>query len=442
MATHPASDPPPASTSASRADGAPSAPSAPSALSAPSVRGAPAPPPARPGRPRSSRPARYQLRKEAVGVVLRGAPWIFRDHVSSAAEVFRDGQWLQLVDGQNRVVGYGIYEAQGAIAIRVLRRGPQRPDAAWLGERLEAALAQRAALRERTDAFRAVHGESDGLPGVVLEVFASTIVAQSYSAGADGLARLASRWLAHRLGLSQVVMRPARRRQGGAGELRPPRWLRGGSGPVDGVEVTFREDELRFTCEPLAGQKSGAYLDLRGLRRVVAAMPLAGARVLNLFAYTGMLGRCAERAGALEIVQVDASAAALAVAARCHVDDAGKHRQLVADVFTWLPQQPAADYQLVIVDPPSMTSRRAQVPSALASYRKLYRAAATQVAPGGTLIAACCTSRIRRDELVAAVRSGLGPAFELDGELAAEPDHPAPFAEAAYLKILRWRRAR
>jgi 23S rRNA (cytosine1962-C5)-methyltransferase len=393
---------------------------------------------------RLARLARYQLRKEAVGVVLRDAPWIFRDHLSSAADVFKDGQWLRLVDGKNRVLGFGMYEEHGAIAIRVLRRGEAPPDGAWVASQVDAALARRAGLREETDAFRAVHGEGDGLPAVIADVFGDTVVVQSYARGADALTRLVGGLVARRLGLSRVVLKPAQRRQasGGGAEPKAPRWLRGGAGGgADGAApIAFREGPLALACDPLGGQKSGAYLDLRGLRRYVAAMPLGGARVLNLFSYTGMLGRAAEHAGAAEIVQVDASAEALALAARHHVGDPARHRFLEADVFAWLPAQPpGGDYQLVIVDPPSMTSRRAQVPGALAAYKKLYRAAAAQVAPGGTLVLACCTSRITREEVRRA--SGvIGPAFEAIGELPTEVDHPVTFAESDYLKILLFRR--
>jgi 23S rRNA (cytosine1962-C5)-methyltransferase len=396
---------------------------------------------AKPAR-RLPRLARYQLRKEAVGVVLRDAPWIFRDHLSSAADVFSDGQWLRLVDGKNRVLGYGMYEGRGAIAIRVLRRGEAAPDGAWVARQVDAALARRAALREETDAFRAIHGESDGLPAVVVDVFADTVVVQSYARGAEALARLAGRLVARRLGLGRVVQKPAQRRQGGADGADvavAPRWLRGGA-TAPTAPIGFREGAVALVCDPLEGQKSGAYLDLRGLRRYVAAMPLGGARVLNLFSYSGMLGRAAEHAGAREIVQVDASAEALAIAARHHVVEAARHRFVEADVFTWLPAQPAGgDFQLVIVDPPSMTSRRAQVPAALAAYKKLYRAAAAQVAPGGTLVLACCTSRITRAEVRRAA-GVIGPGFEELGELPAEADHPVTFAEADYLKVLMFRR--
>ena len=397
---------------------------------------------------------RYQLRKEAVGVALRH-PWVFRDHLSSAADVFRDGERLRLVDGHNRVVGHGVYEASGAIAIRVLRRGEAAPDAAWLHGRLAAAVARRADLARHTNALRLIHGESDDLPALVVDRFADTLVISSYATGADALARYAARALATGLGrddlraiigpATHVVLRPARLRQ------RPhadedhadlhdaahtgTRVLRGAPPEV----LPIVEHGLALSVD-LAGQKTGTYLDLRGLRRELATAPLAGARVLNLFAYSGMLGRAAEAAGAAEIVQVDASERALAFARAHHVVAPERHHFIAADVFDWLPTFDAPPFDLVIVDPPSMTSRAVQVPRVLAAYRKLYRAAAQRVRPGGTLIAACCTSRIERATFHKTVREALGGDFSLDHEIPPEADHPVGFPQADYLKIGWWKR--
>jgi len=379
---------------------------------------------------------RYQLRKEAVGAALHH-PWIFRGHMSSAADVLHDGELLRLVDGGNRVVGHGFYEASGAIAIRMLRRGPEAPDAAWLRGRLAAAVARREALAARTDALRLVHGESDFLPALVVDRFADTLVVTSYAAGADVLARYAARALALApsstiIGPARhVVLRPARLRHAPAD---PARVLRGA--PPEIAHIT--EDGIGFAIDLAAGQKTGAYLDLRGLRREVAAAPLAGARVLNLFAYTGMLGRAAERAGAAAIVQVDASERALAFAARHHVDDPARHAFVTADVFAALPAL-GDPFDLVIVDPPAMTSRASQIPSVLAAYRKLFSAAARHVRPGGALVAACCTSRIERAVFHRVVGEALGPRFVLDHEIPAESDHPIGFPQADYLKISWWK---
>jgi len=399
----------------------------------------------------SRRPRRYQLRKDAVAIVERGHPWIFRDQLSSASGVFGDGDWLRLVDGTNRVVGHGIYEAEGAIAIRVIRRGPERPDAAWLRIQLETALRRRGPLAARTDAIRLLHGESDGIPAVVIDRFGDTLVVSSYSTGADAVARYLARVLGaaaerpescesvkrpYLVGPARhVVLRPAKRRRG---TPQPTRVLRGT--PPDVARIT--EDGLGFAVDLAAGQKTGAYLDLRGLRHAIATAPLEGARVLNLFAYSGMLGRAAEAAGAASIMQVDASERALAFAAAHHVGDPARHTFVIADVFEWLPALDQRElFDLVIVDPPSMTSTKAQVPAALAAYRKLYRAAARHVRDGGAIVAACCTSRIDRAAFHEVVRESLGTGFVKVRELPVEPDHPVGFPQADYLKIAWWRRS-
>jgi 23S rRNA (cytosine1962-C5)-methyltransferase len=204
--------------------------------------------------------------------------------------------------------------------------------------------------------------------------------------------------------------------------------------------VRFHEGGLELVADPVAGQKSGAYLDLRGLRRVVLEQDLAGRRALNLFSYTGATGLAAARAGAAEVWNVDSSAAALALGEAHHAAPA--QRWIAADVFDWLPAlAPAETFDLVVADPPPMTSRMEQVPRALAAYRRLYRAAAPHVAPGGLLVACCCTSRIELRHFRRTVTEALGDGFTFDRRLPHEPDHPATFLEADYLKILLFRRA-
>jgi 23S rRNA (cytosine1962-C5)-methyltransferase len=224
-----------------------------------------------------------------------------------------------------------------------------------------------------------------------------------------------------------ILESPQRRR----GEAMPTRVLFGSSPGV----VQFVEDGITFAVDIAAGQKTGTFLDLRGLRRAIATMDLADKSVLNLFAYTGMLGRCAEAAGATTIVQVDQSQRALDFAREHHVIDPAKHQFIVDDIFE---RMPTGDFDLVIVDPPAMTSRKSQVPKVLAAYRKLYRAARERVRPGGLLVAACCTSRIERAAFHRVVRDTT--AFAMESEIPTEVDHPVGFKEADYLKIALWRR--
>ncbi len=323
-----------------------------------------------------------------------------------------------------------------------------------MGARIDAALPRRQPLRAETDGFRAVHGESDGLPAVTADVYGGVVVVQRYAAGVDGLARLVARRVAAAVGATGVVMKAGLRRVGG--DSVGPDLVSPERGRVEGrtaadrprvlggtvtAEAGFREGPLHLVARPLSGQKGGGFLDLRGLRRWVAAAPLAGARVLNLFAYTGTLGLAAEHAGAAHIVQVDRAADALALAAKHHIRDAGRHELVTADVFDWLPRAQEA-YALVIVDPPSMTSRIEQVPGVLATYKRLHRAAAARVVPGGRLVLCCCTSRVSRAQFKNVVATLLpapaagGGRWTIELDLPPELDHPVGFAEADYLKVM------
>ena len=396
------------------------------------------------------KPRRYQLKKDAVAVVGRNHPWIFRDSLSSAVTGFGDGAWLRLVDGANQIIGHGIYEAEGAIAIRMLRRGPVVPDAAYVRDKLVTALGKRTPLATRTDGIRLLNGESDGIPAIAIDRFGDAIVIASYSAGADAIARYLGRVLARSedrdvIGpATTITLRPAKRRHSPTGprsnQVRPgdaARTMRGSPSDV----AHFVEDGIRYGVDLVEGHKTGAYLDLRGLRYDLATAALRETRVLNLFSYTGMLARAAEAAGATSITSVDASARALAFAAEYHVLDREHHTFVTADVFEWLPALPEAEtYDLVIIDPPSMTSSKDQVPGALAAYRKIYKAAARHVRPHGAIVAACCTSRIERAQFHHAVSEALGHRFKKTRELTPEVDHPVGFPQADYLKIAWWRR--
>jgi 23S rRNA (cytosine1962-C5)-methyltransferase len=251
-----------------------------------------------------------------------------------------------------------------------------------------------------------------------------------------------------------VLWKPARRRQRGAGSpaavsatlasgspaavsgappAASPRALRGA--PPEGP-IRVREGALELWLDVAAGQKSGAYLDLRGLRRWVSGQDLRGRRVLNLFSYTGWLGLAAVQAGADLVWNVDSSAAALETAARFHAGPEGRQRFTCADVFDWLPALAAdAAFDLVIADPAPMTSRMSQTGRALAAYRRLYAAVARHVAPGGRVVACCCTSRVSEPAFRRAVEEGLGPGFRFERRLPPEIDHPVGFPQADYLKI-------
>jgi 23S rRNA (cytosine1962-C5)-methyltransferase len=381
---------------------------------------------------RLHKPVRYQLKKEAAQVLRTGHPWIYRTHLSSAAKVFASGQWLKLVDADNSVLGYGIYDPDGLIGIRVLKEGETEPNVDFLKKKLSKALARREMLRKYSDGFRAIHGENDGFPGIVLDVYGDTGVLQTYAASVDRLGRYVAAWTAEALGLKKVVWKLPAKRSTTTTKDTPVRLLRG---TPPGV-VPFREGKMKLSVDPWGGQKSGAFLDLRALRKWLAAQKLAGRRVLNLFSYTGTLGLAAETAGASEIWNVDISDGALQAAKKFHTLDAKHHRFVKADVFTWLDELPPNEmFDLVIVDPPNMASRIEQVPGALKAYRKLFHAANRHLKPKGTMVVCCCTSRIERTAFTNEAKQVLGPR-QLKASLAPEDDHPVGFKEGDYLKVL------
>jgi 23S rRNA (cytosine1962-C5)-methyltransferase len=383
---------------------------------------------------RLTKPRRYQLTKEALSILKSGHPWIFRKHLSTAASVFANGQWLRLVDGENRVAGYGFYHDVGAIAIRIFRRGDEPPRGAWTRALVRAALDRREGLRRETGAFRAIHGESDGLPAVTADVYSNVAVVSSYALGADPIARLCARFLRQELPLAGVLWKPGSRRHD---ETSGPRTL---FGHVP-ERVPFQEDTQTITVAPHWGQKSGTFLDLRGLRRFLRTAELQGANVLDLFSYSGTLGAASEIAGAARIWHVDSSRAALDLGAEHHVSSPEKHLFIEADVFEWLKELSLEEtFDLAIADPPSMTSRTAQVPKVIRAYDALYRKLALHVKPGGMVVACCCTSRVDPDSFLVTVRRALGRDFRYLSRLPPEPDHPVGFKEADYLKILLFRR--
>lgn len=380
------------------------------------------------------RPQRYQLNKQGAHAVQSGHPWIFRKHLSSAADVFEDGQWLQLVGPNNQNMGIGVLEKEGWIGIRILIHGQASPEAATLRAKFEKALEARENLRKYADSFRVVHGENDGFPAVVLDLYGKTLVLQSYSHAVDALGRYLAALAMDSLGPTNVIWKvPSRRRDV---ENKSTRVLRGHAPQME----TVQEGKLTYRVPIAEGQKSGAFLDLRGLRKWVSLAPLKGKRVLNLFSYTGTLGLAAELAGAKEVWNVDTSQGALDFGRKHHQNKRGVQRWVRADIFPWLKQQQPSPFDLVIVDPPNMASKESQVKKALETYGHLYRNAKRWVAPKGTLVGACCTARISRRDFKNAAGRGLGRDFEWQRTLGTEDDHPIGFPQGEYLKVDFYRR--
>lgn len=380
---------------------------------------------------------------DALRQVRGGHPWVFDDSVVSVRPDGRAGDLAVVFDDRRKFVAIGLYDPASPIRVKVLHRGrPTTVDGSFWAGRLAHALALRDRLVEdpATTAFRWVHGENDGLPGLVLDRYGDDTVVKLYSAAwfphLDQVVAAAQEVLpAERivLRLARNVDRQHERADGTAivGELP--------HGPV-----RFLERGLTFEADLVHGQKTGHFLDQRDNRARVRARS-AGARVLDVYACTGGFSVNAAAGGAELVHSVDISAAAIDTARRnmdhnrsmaavrsCH------HHDTVGDAMAVMAEM--ADrgrrFDVVVVDPPSFASRRDQVPGALRAYGRLTQLALRLLEPGGTLVQASCSARVSEADFFSTVDAAASRSAVVltDVVRTAHPlDHPIGFAQGAYL---------
>jgi 23S rRNA (cytosine1962-C5)-methyltransferase len=386
----------------------------------------------------------------AERALRQGHPWLFDRAVRHQSHEGRPGDLAVVFDRKRRFLAVGLYDPLSPIRVRVLQRGePATISRGWFKDKLAAAAALREplSLRDDTTAYRLVHGENDGLPGLVVDRYEQTLVIKLYT----------SAWLPHLRDVLPALMdvAPAERlvlRLGRAVREQPQHLY----GTVDGMvlfgpdlvgAVLFWENGLRFEADPARGHKTGFFLDQRDNRARVGELAGGGA-VLDVFAYTGGFSLYAARGGARSITSLDVSQPALEAAARNMALNQGLapvaaavHESLCEDAFEALTRLGRAErrFDLVVIDPPAFATRRADVRQALAAYKRLTRLGLGVLQPGGTLVQASCSSQVSADLFFATVhraarRTGR-PLHEI--ERTGHPlDHPIGFREGAYLKCL------
>jgi 23S rRNA (cytosine1962-C5)-methyltransferase len=399
--------------------------------------------------PPSDRRLALRVTREAQRALRQGHPWLFDRAIVSQSAAGQPGDLAVVFDDRRRFLAIGLYDLASPIRVRILQHGaPATIDAAFFAGRLAAAADRRAALAgQGTTGYRLVHGEGDGLPGLVIDRYDRVLVVKLYSAA----------WLPHLTAILEglaviapadwIVLRLSRALQ------REPATLHGlhDGAALAGAPVTnpviFRENGLWFEADVLRGQKTGFFLDQRENRARVETLA-AGKETLNVFAYSGGFSLYAARGGAPAVASLDLSALALD-AARRNFDlnrdlsavAAARHECLVEDAFAGLARLAHAGqrFDLAVVDPPSFAKQQSEIPAALRSYERLAGLALGVLRPGGTLVMASCSSRVSADDFFAAVRSGAvrfgRTLFEFD-HTSHPIDHPVSFAEGAYLKCL------
>lgn len=378
--------------------------------------------------------------------LLRRHPWVFEASVASGKA--DAGETVRVEANDGRFLAWAAYSPLSSIRLRVWSfEEHERIDAAFFARRIAAAVDMRARLAVASNSVRLVHGEADGLPGLVVDRYGDTLSAQFLAAGVERWKQAIADALLAKTGAARLYERSdtsAREREG----LTPARgWLRADSAGA-ATELEIREHDWRFAVDVATGHKTGFYLDQRDNRKLFAdaVRHFALERVLNCYCYTGGFSVAALAGGAAHVLAVDSSAPALAQA-EANVARNGfertRHEAVDADVNAQLRVllEARRSFDAIVLDPPKLAPTVAHAERAARAYKDINRLALMLLAPGGLLFTFSCSGGIDAG-LFHKIVAGAGLDANVDGfvhaRLGAAPDHPMTieFPEGEYLKGL------
>ena len=384
-------------------------------------------------------------KEESLG---RFHPWVFSGAIHHIDGRPEEGDVVRVVSADGRFLAVGHIQI-GSIAVRVLSFKDIVIDQTFWAQRLAAAYDVRKSIFPQweskngqvTNAFRLVHGEGDGLPGLVVDVYDRTAVMQAHSVGmhvsrreiADALAEVLDGIVDNIYYKSETTLAYKASEDGGNG------FLKGGLATASDIAV---ENGLKFHVDWLGGQKTGFFVDQRENRALLERYS-HGRKVLNMFCYTGGFSFYAMRGGAELVHSVDSSSRAIDIT-RANVElnfpgDA-RHEAYAEDAFKYLDRM-GDQYDLIILDPPAFAKHKDALRNALMGYRKLNAKAFEKIRPGGILFTFSCSQVVTKDNFRTAVFTAAamsGRRVRILHQLTQPADHPVSIyhPEGEYLKGL------
>jgi len=370
-----------------------------------------------------------------------GHLWIFSNEVDTTATPltqFEAGAAVQVVSDRDQFLGFAYVNPRTLIAARIVGRDPAYPlDGSLLVHRLRVALALRERLY-REPYYRLVFGESDGLPGLVLDRYGDLVVAQSSTAGIDRLRAEIEAAVEKVVHAKTLVWK----NDSGARELEGlEKGVSAAGAAALPAEIQVREQGVDFIAPLADGQKTGWFYDQAANRERLRRYLPAGARVLDVCSYVGAWAITALKGGAASATCVDSSATALDYVARNARANGVEVTTMKADAFDALKalQESGARFDVVILDPPAFAKRKKDAPQALAAYRKLNQLALPLIDRDGLLVSCSCSYHTGADELAGAIQAAARHSsrfvqiLEQGGQSPDHPVHPA-IPETRYLK--------
>jgi 23S rRNA (cytosine1962-C5)-methyltransferase len=381
--------------------------------------------------------------------LLRRHPWIFDSAIAKGGA--DAGETVRIESAEGQFLAWAAFSPASKIRARAWSFDEtQRIDAAFMSSACERAVHARARFDIPSDSMRIVHGESDGLPGLVVDRYGDTLVAQFLSAGAERWKPVLADALLRATGLAKLYERSDTSSRSLEGLPPASGWLRGAeaSAPQPPTELTMQEHGWRLTLDVATGHKTGFYLDQRDSRGKFAAYTrrLAFQRVLNCYCYTGGFTVAALAGGAAHVTSIDSSAPALE-RAKAHVAlngfDAARADFIDADVNASLRRfiEEGRSFDAIVLDPPKLAPTAAHAERAARAYKDINRLALKLLEPGGVLFTYSCSGGISADlfhKIVASAGADAGVDGYIGERLAGAPDHPMTlaFPEGEYLKGL------
>lgn len=404
---------------------------------------------------------KLELQKDLARHLRGGHPWVFKRAIERAPAGLEAGAVVDVVE-RGHFVARGYYDPLSPIAVRVLTRDPA--DAIgpiFWRRRIAKAIALRRAYAPFadpavTDCVRLVHGENDGLPGVVVDLYGKFAVLKLYSAGLTPHRTQILDALRGELPLEGIYGRDEEARAQKNAEEDPEDEDEGGAkgqvlwGKEPPNPIIVRENGVFLAVDVRNGQKTGFFLDQRENRLALRRFSKGRGRALNCFSYTGGFSVQAALGGAREVTSIDRDAAALELAKKnfeLNGLDPKAHGFVASDVQEFLNEKKERKerFDLIVLDPPAYAKTQKAVPAALDGYASLHRAALAVLSPGGILATASCSARVTPEEFLGAIREAATKSktdLTLLEERRQPPDHPVllAFPEGRYLKFLVFRR--
>ena len=384
-----------------------------------------------------------RLREGKERSLLRRHPWVFEGSIARGSA--DAGELVRVEAADGRFLAWGAYSPSSSIRVRAWSFDEaQRIDAAFFTQRLQQAIALRARLGIASDGQRLVHGEADGLPGLIVDRYGDVLSAQFGSAGIERWRDVVADALLATTGLTSLYERSDASVRALEGLPERTGWLRGG-GPT---ALAITEHGWQLGLDVALGHKTGYYLDQRENRHRFAQLvrQLGCRTVLNCYSYTGGFSVAALAGGAQHVTTVDSSAPALDQARdnlrRNGFDDTA-HAFVDADVNAFLRQCLAEgrSFDAIVLDPPKFAPTAAHAERAARAYKDINRLGLKLLAPGGLLLTFSCSGGIPGDlfhKIVAGAGIDAGVNAAILQRLEGAPDHPTTleFPEGEYLKGL------